>query len=124
MFYAVGSDGWGNYSLDDGSLERVRYTGKQYPMLKKVHGYENGIELRFSSKLSGKAASQAKSYFVQQWNYEYSPAYGSLEYSVKRPSQEGHDRVRVKSVRILPDQKSVFLEIPNLLPALQTHIFA
>ena len=94
----------GNYSLDDGSLERVRYTGKPYPMLKKVHGYENGIELQFSSKLSGKAASQAKSYFVQQWNYEYSPAYGSLEYSVKRPSQEGHDRVRVKSVKILPDQ--------------------
>jgi mono/diheme cytochrome c family protein len=124
MFYAVGSDGWGNYSLDDGSLERVRYTGEPYPMLKKVHGYENGIELHFSSKLSGKAASQAKSYFVQQWNYEYSPAYGSLEYSVKRPSQEGHDRVRVKSVRILPDEKSVFLEIPNLLPALQTHIFA
>jgi hypothetical protein len=30
----------------------------------------------------------------------------------------------VKSVRILPDEKSVFLEIPNLLPALQTHIFA
>ncbi|MDP7406686.1 MAG: hypothetical protein QF495_07990, partial [SAR324 cluster bacterium] len=58
------------------------------------------------------------------WNYEYSPAYGSLEYSVKRPSQEGHDRVRVKSVKILPDQKSVFLEIPNLLPALQTHVFA
>ena len=124
MFYAVGSDGWGNYSLDDGSLERVRYTGKPYPMLKKVHGYENGIELQFSSKLSGEAASQTKSYFVQQWNYEYSPAYGSLEYSVKRPSQEGHDRVRVKSVKILPDQKSVFLEIPNLLPALQTHIFA
>ena len=30
----------------------------------------------------------------------------------------------MKSVKILPDQKSVFLEIPNLLPALQTHIFA
>ena len=69
--------------------------GSHTPCL-KVHGYENGIELQFSSKLSVEAASQTKSYFVQQWNYEYSPAYGSLEYSVKRPSQEGHDRVRVK----------------------------
>jgi len=123
MFYAVGSDGWGNYALEDGSLDRIRYTGKSLPMLENVHGYENGIELKFSSKLSDQTASQAKNYFVQQWNYEYSPAYGSLEYSVKRPSQEGHDRVRVKSVKILPDQKSVFLEIPNLLPAMQTHIY-
>jgi mono/diheme cytochrome c family protein len=124
MFYVVGSDGWGNYALEDGSLERIRYTGKSYPMLEKVHGYENGIELQFSSKLSGQVASEAKNYFVQQWNYEYSPAYGSLEYSVKRPSQEGHDRIRVSNVKILPDGKSVFLEIPDLLPALQTHIHA
>jgi len=124
MFYVVGSDGWGNYALEDGSLDRIRYTGKSSPVLENVHGYQNGIELQFSSKLSGQSASQTKNYFVQQWNYEYSPAYGSLEYSVKRPSQEGHDRVRVKSVKILPDGKSVFLEIPDLLPAMQTHIYS
>ena len=51
MFYAVGSDGWGNYALEDGSLDRIRYTGKSLPMLENVHGYENGIELKFSSKV-------------------------------------------------------------------------
>jgi len=93
-------------------------------MLENVHGYENGIELKFSSKLSGQSASQTKNYFVQQWNYEYSPAYGSLEYSVKRPTQVGHDRVRVSKVKVLPNGKSVFLEIPDLLPAMQIHIYA
>ena len=29
-------------------------------MLKKVHGYENGIELQFSSRLIGEETSQAK----------------------------------------------------------------
>ena len=123
MFYVVGTDGWGNYALEDGSLERIRYTGKAFPMLENVHGYENGIELRFSAKLSGDAAA-AKSYFVQQWNYEYSPAYGSLEFSVRQPGREGHDRVKVQRAKLLPDGKSVFLEIPDLLPALQTHIYA
>jgi len=123
QFYVAGSDGWGNYALDDGSLERVRYTGKALPMLKKVHAHENGIELQFSDPLTGEAASNAENYFVQQWNYEYSPAYGSLEFSVKRPSQEGHDRIAVARAEILPGRTSVFLEIPDLLPALQTHIY-
>jgi len=123
QFYIAGTDGWGNYALEDGSLERVRYTGKAFPMLEKVHAHENGIELHFSAKLSGDAGAQAKNYFVQQWNYEYSPAYGSLEYSVKKPSQEGHDRIVVTRAKILPARKSVFLEIPDLLPALQTHIY-
>jgi mono/diheme cytochrome c family protein len=124
MFYVVGTDGWGNYALEDGSLERIRYTGKSFPMLENVHGYENGIELQFSSKLSGNAAASTENYFVQQWNYEYSPAYGSLEFSVRQPAQEGHDRLKVTRAKILPDGKSVFLEIPDLLPALQTHIYA
>ena len=124
QFYVAGTDGWGNYALDDGSLERVRYTGKPFLMLENVHAYENGIELQFSDPVSPDSASLAKNYFIQQWNYEYSPAYGSLEYSVKQPSREGHDRVKVARAEVAPDGKSVFLEIPDLLPALQTHIYA
>jgi len=124
MFYVVGTDGWGNYALEDGSLERIRYTGKAFPMLENVHGHENGIELRFSARLSGDAVAAAESYFVQQWNYEYSPAYGSLEYSVRKPGREGHDRVRVRRAELLADGRSVFLEIPDLLPAMQTHVYA
>ena len=123
QFYVAGTDGWGNYALDDGSLERIRYTGKAFPMLENLHAYENGIELQFSAKLRVDAAARAENYFIQQWNYEYSPAYGSLEYSVKKPSQEGHDRIKVARAEILPGGKSVFLEIPDLLPALQTHIY-
>jgi hypothetical protein len=63
MFYAVGSDGWGNYSLDDGSLERVRYTGEPYPMLKKVHGYENGIELQLQFQTERQGSFTGKELF-------------------------------------------------------------
>ena len=63
MLYVVGLDGWGNYALDDGSLERIRYTGKALPMLEQVHGYENGIELQFSSKLTGNALSYCQKLF-------------------------------------------------------------
>lgn len=123
MFYVVGTDGWGNYAIDEASLDRIRYTGKTFPKLENVHGRENGIELKFSSKLLGNAAPESKNFFVQQWNYEYSPGYGSLEYSVRQPSSEGHDRLRVTRAKLLPDGKSIFLEIPNILPAMQTHIY-
>jgi mono/diheme cytochrome c family protein len=43
---------------------------------------------------------------------------------VKQPSQEGHDRIKVARAEVAPDGRSVFLEIPDLLPALQTHIYA
>ena len=76
-------------------------------MLKKVHGYENGIELQFSSRLIGEETSQAKNYFIQQWNYEYSamvPLSIRLSVLLRRARPCSREKCR-----ILPDQKSVFL---------------
>ena len=48
-----GGHGWlGQLRTRRRFLERVRYTGKPFPMLENVHAYENGIELQFSEPVS------------------------------------------------------------------------
>ena len=57
--------------------------------------------------------------FRSQWNYRYAAQYGSKDYSVLNPDQEGHDPVEIRSAKLLPDGKTVFLEIPTLGPVMQ-----
>ena len=121
--YLVGHDGWGTYSLSDGCLQRLRYTGKPvyYPTSFRV--YENGVKLGFPEKLDPTAARNVKNLLVKQWNYKYSNAYGSPEYSVKSPDKEGHDVLRVKSSHLLDGGKTLFVEVPDIDPAMTIHVF-
>ena len=115
QLYVVGTDGWGNYAIQDGCLNRIRYTGKPVhkPIGFQVHS--NGIRIDFTEPVDPEAASKPYNYFAQQWNCEHSKGYGSVEYSVFRPHMIGHDRVDVRSVQILNSGKSVFLEIPRIV---------
>jgi azurin len=61
--------------------------------------------------------------FAEQWNYLYSGAYGSPEYSVRNPGITGHDPVKIRSLHALKDGKSIFVEIPQLHPVMQFHLY-
>lgn len=122
QLYVVGSQGWQTSGTRDGSFQRVRYTGKNIRMPVGLKIRERGIEITFSEALESATAEDAGSYGIEQWNYRYSKEYGSKEYSVLFPDEVGHDPVEVKSARLLPDGRSVFLEIPKLQPVMQMHI--
>jgi azurin len=83
----------------------------------KVHS--NGLRIDFNEVVE---VGVPENYFVQQWNYEYAKRYGSPEFSINDPKQLGHDRVAVASVRSLNGGKSVFLEMPDIVPAMQMHV--
>jgi hypothetical protein len=84
--------------------------------------HRNGIRLAFNQRLDPRSIRPDK-WFVQQWNYlDSEKTYGSPEYSVKQPTMLGHDRLRVTKVSVLADQKTIFLEIPDLLPAMCTQV--
>ncbi|MGJ8673111.1 plastocyanin/azurin family copper-binding protein [Rubritalea sp.] len=120
--YTVGLDGWGDYSLADGCLHRIRYTGK--PMYEPV-GFatsDNGITVQFDNELDASFVKDSKHYFAQMWDYNHSKQYGSPEFSLKKPKSLGHDPLTVKSVHLLADKKSLFVEIPDLQPAMQMHL--
>ncbi|QNN22967.1 hypothetical protein HED60_12045 [Planctomycetales bacterium ZRK34] len=121
QLYVVGCQGWGSYSTQDGSLQRVRYTGGDYPYPIDYQTRNNGIMLTFATPRSADY-SDAKRWFAQQWNYRYASNYGSAEYSATMPDQPGHDPVEIRSIQRLDDGKRLFIEIPQLQPIQQLHL--
>lgn len=124
QLYVTGMQGWGSYTPKDGCFQRVRYTPSSVPVPTSFEARENGILLRFSEPLDKAAASDVSQHFVQCWNYPYSPAYGSPEFSVKHPKSVGHDVLAIKSAHVLADSRSLFLEVPQLTPASMIHVQA
>lgn len=120
QLYVVGMDGWGDYSQQDGCLNRVRYTKQplRKPIEFQVHA--NGVRIAFSCNLDPKSATDPSNHFVHQWNYQYSKQYGSPEFSVKQPGKVGHDLIDVRSVQLL-NKRTIFVEIPELVPSMQMH---
>ena len=122
QLYVSGMAGWGTYTTDDGCFQLVRYSGNKPQLPVGFHVHENGIRVDFSQPVKQQKVSDPDAHFVQGWNYRYSGAYGSPEYSSRQLGLRGHDVLDVKSVSVLPGGKSLFLEIPNLQPVNQLHL--
>jgi type 1 glutamine amidotransferase/mono/diheme cytochrome c family protein len=124
QLYVAGMNGWTTNAVADGCFQRVRFTGGEalLPVALRVH--ENGLWLSFSAPLDPTVAADVESYAVSQWNYQYSAAYGSKEYSARNPGRVGHDALRVAAAVVLDDRKSVFLVVPGIEPVHQLHVQA
>ena len=121
QLYLVGLDGWGDYSVQDGCFHRVRYTGKKVYKPSGFRVHRNGIRIDFTEKLAPSAADK-KRFFAQIWNYEFARRYGSPEFSLNQPESLGHDPLAIRSVTLSQSGSSLFLEIPDLKPAMQMHL--
>ncbi|MDF1741201.1 MAG: TIM barrel protein [Verrucomicrobiales bacterium] len=123
QLYVAGAQGWGNYGVADGSLQRVRYTGgDRYPYPVQHETRDNGLLLTFAEAVPDAYAAKGK-WFAQQWDYLYGPGYGSPEYSVNHPGREGHDRLEIRSVHRIGGGKQLFVEMPQLRPADTLHLY-
>ncbi len=122
QLYVSGMKGWVTNAVQDGCLQRVRYTGQPVDLPVAVKTMQNGISLTFSNALERKTAENPNNYAIQQWNYLWSQNYGSPEYRVSAPQVEGRDEVEVLSATLLTDQRTVFLELPSVKPVMQMGI--
>lgn len=122
QLYLVGMDGWGDYSTQDGCFHRVRYTGGESHKPSGFQVHRNGIRIDFPVALDSAVATKPENYFAQGWNYEYAKRYGSPEFSAKSPDSLGHDPVAIRSVQLLEGAKSVFIEMPEMMPVMQLQI--
>ena len=93
QLYVTGMGGWGTYTPRNGCFQRVRYTGQPVQLPVGIHAHRNGIALKFSQSLDPTIASQVSSHFAQAWNYRYSAAYGSAEYSTVHYGARGHEPI-------------------------------
>jgi glucose/arabinose dehydrogenase len=122
QLYLCGLRGWQTDGSRDGTLVRVRYTGKPLYKPTDFKAVKGGIELTFSQPLDPATAEDLGSYGVQQWNYKWGEQYGSPDYSVKEPAKQGRDEVEVESAKLLPDRRTVRLAIPDVKPVMQMQI--
>ncbi len=122
QLYVSGLSGWGSYTVADGSFDRVRYTGDPVQLPIAYHAHQNGVLVTFTRPPDRAVAEVPKSHFAQAWNYRYGPAYGSPELSPRHPGILGHDPLEIRSATVLGDERSLFLEIPDLRPVNQLHL--
>ena len=120
--YIAGSTGWQTSAVKDGALQRVRFLNKPHRLPVAWHAHRNGLQLSFALPLERSAAEDVGSYAVKQWNYRYARSYGSKDWSVADPEKEGRDEVPVRSAKLLPDGKSVFIELGELMPVMQMEV--
>ena len=122
QLYVTGMQGWGSYTTDGGCFQRVRYTGETVQLPTRIRAHQNGVALEFSSQLDPELASQTKNHFAQCWNYRYSSAYGSPEFSTKHMGVKGHDVLAIEGAHVGSDGATLFLEIPDIQPVNQLHL--
>jgi hypothetical protein len=142
QLWVAGLRGWQTDGIRNGCLQRVRYTGGPVQMPIELHAKKAGIELRFTSSIDTQSAADSENWNVEVWNYFWSPAYGSPEISTitdaEKPTEAGpggvaqftraqmsktrHDSLKVKSVTVGTDDRSVFLEIKGVKPVMQMSI--
>jgi azurin len=123
QLYVSGMGGWGTYTIADGCFQRVRYSGNakaQLPIDCRVH--ENGVRVTFAAPVDPAIAGNPKNHFAQAWNYRFSSAYGSPEFSPRHPGTPGHDYWPIPAAHVLKDGRSVFFELPDLQPVNQLHL--
>ena len=118
--YVSGLRGWQTTGLKWGCLQRVRYIPGIVHLPAQIRVNKDGVYIQFHCAID--KGLEADDFNVEQWNYRWTSAYGSAHYSASNPNKEGEDTVKIKSVQLLPDNKTVFLEIPNLKPVMQMKI--
>jgi hypothetical protein len=119
QLYVTGLKGWQTRGAKDAALHRVRYTGKPVRMPTRIQVGKDEVRITFTCPLDRTTAADADSYNVEQWNYIWSKDYGSPEVTVDDPTKKGHDTVKVESVALSDDAKTVTLKIPGLRPVMQ-----
>ncbi len=100
----------------------MRYTGDPVQLPRRFHVHRNGILLEFTQPLPRERVANVANHFAQCWNYRYSAAYGSPEFSPSHYGTPGHDPVTIASATLLADGRSLFLEMPDLQPVNVLHL--
>ncbi|MEI7928380.1 MAG: DUF6797 domain-containing protein, partial [Verrucomicrobiales bacterium] len=130
--YVLGFRGWQTNAATECAFQRIRYTGAPLPNPDKFEATKTGVRLHFAQAIGKELANDPTSYSVQRWNYVRSVQYGSGEFSVDQPDVEREkaaelkeskgykkrDDVKVTSAKLLPDGKTIELELEGMKPSM------
>jgi len=135
--YVLGFRGWQTNAATECAFQRVRYTGKPIPNPEKYENTKTGVRLQFAQPIDEEVAKDLSSYSVSRWNYVRCEQYGSGEFSVDHPDEAAEkaaltvpskdkvakrDQVKVTGAKLLPDGKTVELEVEGMKPCMQMRV--
>ncbi len=121
QLYVCGLFAWAGDRTRPGGFYRIRRTDRPLPVPVAWSSAPDGIVVRFGETLDPEAAADPGNFSMRVWQYERRASYGSLDYRVLG-SGEGRDELTVVSAALSDDGRSVFVEIPDLLPVQQFHL--
>ena len=114
QLYGTGLSGWqGPRNGQDGCLQRLRYTGEPTRMIDTVRVVPDGLEVAFNFEVAPATVTNPQSWQGEMWDYLWSKRYGSDQFSVLRPGEQGRDPLRVEQVDLI-DSRTVRLHLPDL----------
>ena len=121
QLYVSGLKGWASAAVDDGCLQRVRYTALQMPSVafrrRSAHRSPDVCQRAGAHLLAAAGRRPPKTPAATTWSsgtIAIRRGYGSPDLKVSDPAAEGHDEVKVRSATLIDGGRTVFLEIPNL----------
>ncbi|MEX0779417.1 MAG: DUF6797 domain-containing protein [Balneolales bacterium] len=122
QLYVAGLRGWQTLATDDASFERIRYAGGNANLPKEINITPKGVQLTFTDPLDPESAQNLQNYHVERWDYIYSSKYGSPEVLPDNSQIEARDTMKVSSLTISENKKTVFLELPDMRSVMQMKI--
>ena len=115
--YVAGLYGWGTKRKAVGGFYRARYQGGRVLVPSELHVSRQGIDVSFLEPLDQAAAEDPANYHIRRWNYKWLSRYGSDRWRLD--GEPGVEVLQVRSARLLPDRKTVRIEVADLQPVMQ-----
>ncbi len=122
--YATGLNGWnenGRAGLGENGIQRIRYTGIDENRVTDCKVLSNALRIDFNFQLDLSTANDLASFEIDQWNYHWTENYGS-EFYKPTNGEVGIEAVKIDSIEIGAERKSVFLKIDSLRPVNQLRL--
>lgn len=118
--YVTGFQIWGTVAKQISGLARMRYIGGESTLPRQIVPMDQGVLLTFDAALDEQVAVEPGRYYLERWNYQRTPAYGSPHF--KLDGTKGQELMVASSVYLSRDRKSVFLGIPDMNTVMQMRL--
>ena len=116
--YLCGLFGWSSNQTEPGGFYRVRRSETVLPMPLGVRAVRDGLVVYFNAPIATPDEDLVDAFSVEAWNYEWTGNYGSLQYDINT-GKAGITSMAVDGVRLSPDRRTAWLEIPDMQTAMQ-----
>ena len=120
--YVCGLNGWQTAAKADGSLQRVRPTGKPFDLPVGMAVAGDTIRLTFPRPLSPAAVADLKNFQASCWNYLWRKEYGSKRWKPSDATAEGADDLPVVGADLADGGRTLVVRFDRLRPVMQMHV--